>query len=45
MSTKDVEYYKYKYYIHKYNLYYDICLYSNNIEVVKLGIENGAIYN
>jgi len=35
-------YNRYKYYINKYRLDCDICLRSNNIEVVKLGIKNGA---
>jgi len=35
-------YNRYKYYISKYNLDYDICLQSDNIDIVKLGFENGA---
>jgi len=35
-------YNRYKYYINKYKLNYNICLRSNNIEIVKLGFKNGA---
>jgi len=35
-------YNRYKYYIHKYQLHNDMYLRSNNIEIVKLGIEKGA---
>jgi len=37
-------YNRYKYYIHRYKLKYNICLLSDNIEIAKLGINNGANY-
>jgi len=35
-------YNRYKYYINKYKLQYNVCLKSNNIEVIKLGIQYGV---